>query len=320
MTSDRISTVLVTGAAGGIGWRVSQMLLEKGVSVVGFDNFAFGLERPQAPGLTWENVDVGDPLLPNTLSKYPIDAIVHCAARLAYLSMKEPAADVRTNCFGSMQIFEWAARNNVKRVVFTSSTGVYGVNPPQRPIKETDPVKADTVYSASKLACESFLELLEQGYGLSWTVLRLFATYGPTHKPSKSQGVLNAMMTQLADGNDVIVKGSADRVRDMVYVDDTAGALVSSLLSKEAHGKIMNVGTGQGSTVRDMIYFIAEAMGKRREDINIKEVEGVPGDPFISVADISLIQKTIGFKPQVSLREGVARLVAARMQPVAAAR
>lgn len=313
-----ISTVLVTGAAGGIGWTVTKMLLGRGCRVVAIDDYTTGLTRPEDPGVTWEYMDTADPSLPQKLSRYPIDAVVHCAARLADRSMQEPAADVRTNAFGSMQIFEWGARNKVKRVVFPSSSGVYG-DPPSKPIKETDPVRAETIYSVCKLACEDFLRILEKGYGLPWTVLRLFPTFGTAHKPSKTQGILNVMITQLLEGNEVIVKGSLERVRDLVYVDDTARAIVECLFSEAARCRTFNVGTGKGYTVRQMIYFIAEALGRRPEDLQIKELEGTPGDPLYNVADITAIRDAVGFESQVDLREGIVRLVAARTQQSTAA-
>ena len=311
MAQERISTVLVTGAAGGIGWTVTRMLLDRGCQVVAIDDYTTGLRRPQVSGVVWASADVADPAFPQRMSAHRVDAVVHCAARLADRSMADPTGDVRTNAYGSMQVFEWAARNDVQRVLFTSSSGVYG-DPPAKPIQETDPVRAETIYSASKLACEAFLRILEKGYGLPWTVVRLFPTYGTAHKPSKTQGILNVMITQLLEGNDVVVKGSLERVRDLVYVDDTARAIVQALFSEAARGRVFNVGTGKGHTVREMIHFIAESLGRRPEDLRIKELEGTPGDPLYNVADITAIRTAIGFTPQVDLREGIQQLVAAR--------
>jgi UDP-glucose 4-epimerase len=314
MNNSKYPTVLVTGAAGGIGWTVTKMLLEKGCQVVAFDDYTTGLTRNEAPGLTWQDADIADPAIADKLNQYPIDAIVHLAARLADQSMKAPAADVRTNAFGAMQIFEWAATHDVKRVVFTSSSAVYG-HPPETPIKETDPVRAETIYAACKLACESFLRMLgdpDKGYGLPWTVVRCFATYGPSHKPSKTQGILNVMTSQLLEGNEVIVKGSLDRVRDLVYVDDTARAIVECLFSDGAKNQIFNVGTGKEYTVREMIYSIAAALGRTPEDLDIKELDGTPGDPRYCVANVDAIRTAVGYESQVDLNEGIARLVAAR--------
>jgi len=307
-----ISTVLVTGAAGGIGWAVMQLLWERGIRVVACDDFTTGVPRKEQPGVTWENLDVADPELPNRLSAYPIDAAVHCAARLADRSMQEPSADVRTNCFGSMQVFEWCARAKVERVLFLSSSAVYGEQPPE-PIKETALVHPGTIYCVSKLACEGFLKVLEAGYGLRWTVLRLFPTYGGGHKPSKTQGILNVMLTQLLAGNEIIVKGSLERVRDLVYVEDTARAIVDALCAPSTQGGLFNVGTGRGHTVREMIHMLAESLHKRPEDLQLREMDGTPGDPLYNVPDISKICAAIGFMPKFTLREGIERIVAQRL-------
>ena len=307
-----ISTVLVTGAAGGIGWTVTRLLRERGIRVVAWDDMTTGMKRNEDPGVTWEYIDVADASLPQRLSAHPINAVVHCAARLADRSMQEPTADVRTNALGSMQVFEWCARAKVERVVYLSSSAVYG-DPPAEPIKESLPLQPGTIYAACKVACEAFLRILEKGYGLPWTVLRLFPTYGPTHRPSKTQGILNVMLTQLQAGNEVVVKGSLERVRDLVYVEDTARAIVDSLFAESARGGIFNVGSGQANTVREMIYFIAEALGRSPGQLQIKELAGTPGDPAYNVADISALQKAIGYKPAFDLRTGIQRLVAARL-------
>ncbi len=305
-------SVLVTGAAGGIGWVVTNMLLDRGCKVVAADDYATGLEREEKKGITWIRLDVAEPSLSERLSAYPIDAVIHLAARLADRSMQEPAADVRTNAFGSMQVFEWVARKGVKRIIYTSSSAVYGSPASADPIKETAPLSPDTIYAACKVACENFLRILQKGYGLQWTALRLFPTYGPTHKLSKTQGILNVMMTQLLDGNEVIVKGSLDRVRDLVYVDDTASAIVGSLFSESTIGRVFNVGKGWGTTVREMIYSITRALGRNPEELIIKELPGTPGDPMYNVADVSALNQAIGFKAKVDLPEGIARMVAMR--------
>jgi len=307
----QLKTILVTGAAGGIGWTVTQMLLKKGCQVVAIDDLTTGLARPELPGITWLNADIASPELPGKLSQYPIDGVVHCAARLADQSMAHPTADTKTNALGSIQLFEWAAGKRVQRVVFTSSSGVYG-HPPARPIKESDPAIPATIYSVNKIACENYLRILENGYGLKWTVLRLFPTYGPSHKPSKTQGILNVMLTQLMEGNEVVVKGSLDRVRDLVYVEDTAQAIVESLHSDAAQGKIFNVSSGTSCTIKEMIYTIGGVLDRPASKVQIKELPGTPGDPMYNVADISLIRETIGFAPKFSLHEGIKRLVEAR--------
>ncbi|MDA2909545.1 NAD-dependent epimerase/dehydratase family protein [Nitrospiraceae bacterium AH_259_D15_M11_P09] len=304
-------TILVTGAAGGIGWTVTRLLRKRGCKVVACDDYTTGTPRTDEPGVTWEHLDIADPSLPERLSAYPIDAAVHCAARLADRSMQEPSADVRTNCLGSMQVFEWCARKRVDRLLFLSSSAVYGEHPPQ-PIKESDAVSAGTIYTASKLACENFLMILEKGYDLSWTVLRLFPTYGGTHKASKTQGIVNVMLTQLLAGNEVIVKGSLERVRDLVYADDTARAIVESLFADSTRGRILNVGSGIGHTVRELIFLLAEALDKRPLDLHIQEMDGTPGDPRYNVADVSAIREAIGFELSFDLRAGISRLVELR--------
>jgi UDP-glucose 4-epimerase len=303
-------TVLVTGAAGLIGSAVVRRLLADGCGVVACDDFSIGLWRGEEPGLVWDNVDVSAPDLPARLSHHHPDAVVHCAAHPGGKSNEEPALDVRVNAFGSMQVFEWCARNGVP-VLYLSSSAVYGEQP-SAPIPESASLHPGTVYAACKVACEQFLRILEARYGLQWTVLRLFATYGPGHRPGTAQGIVNVMLTQLQAGRRVVVRGSLDRVRDLVFVDDAADAIAACLRSPAARGRVLNVGTGRETTVRGMIQTLCALLDRRLPDVDIVAEAGTVGDPLYSVADARALKAAVGVEPRISLEDGLSRLVTAR--------
>jgi UDP-glucose 4-epimerase len=310
MTARR-STVLVTGAAGLIGSAVVRHLRELGHPVVACDDLSLGTSRLEGEGILWEECDVSDPGLSERLSRYPIEAVVHAAAHPGGRSLAEPSVNVQVNALGSMRVFEWCARKRTP-VVYLSSSAVYGEQPPA-PIAETASLRPGTVYAVCKVANENLLRMLEAGYGLPWTVLRLFATYGAGHRPNSYQGIVNVMLTQLLAGNALVVKGSLDRVRDLLYVEDAARAIVTCLFNEKARGQILNVGTGAGVTIKDLIGMLCEVLGRRVEDLSITESAPTVGDPFYSVADTARLQAITGFTPEHSLRDGLTRLTQARL-------
>ena len=305
-----ISNVLVTGAAGLIGSAVSNLLIRDGLSVVGCDDFSIGTWRPDDKRIKWKDVDVSSPLFPEEMDGCGIDAVVHCAAHPGGRSLAEPSEDVRVNCLGSMRVFEWCARRGLP-VIYLSSSIIYGEQP-SMPIPETATLKPGTVYGICKIACENYLKILEQGFGLKWTVLRFFSTYGAGHTPSETQGIVNVMITQLLKGNRITVKGSLKRMRDMIYVEDAANAIAACLRNENTRGLVMNAGTGVAVGVGEMIYTLNELLGRRREEIEIVEDAPTVGDPLYNVADISLLKSKTGFQPAFDLRKGLGILVRKR--------
>lgn len=305
--------VLVTGAAGLIGSAVVRRLAADGVAVVGLDREA----RPDHPdpGLEWRVADVaGAGLLP-VLDDVRPAAIVHCAAHPGGRSNEEPTLDVEVNGLGSMRVFEWCARNGAA-VVYTSSSAVYG-DQPRGPIGEEAELRPGTVYAVCKLACERWLAILAERYGLRSTVLRLFATYGGGHKPSHFQGIVNVLLTQMLGGSRVVVRGSLERERDLIYVADAADAIVRALRTDAAGGTVINIGTGRAVTITRLIDDLCVALGIRRQDLEVIEEAGTVGDPMYSVADVRLARRLLGFEPARSLADGLAEFVAARrsLQP-----
>lgn len=308
--------MLVTGAAGLIGSAVVRALRSRDHGVIAVDDFSIGGARVDGAGIVWERLDVADESLAGRFAAHAPDVVIHGAAHPGGRSLDEPSADVRVNALGSMRVFEWCAHARVP-VVYLSSSAVYGEQPPA-PIPETAPLRPATVYAVCKVACESFLRVLEAGYGLPWTVLRLFATYGAGHRPSAHQGIVNVMLTQLLTGDTVLVRGSLDRVRDLVDVDDAARAIVDCALAPAMRGRVLNVGTGVGVTVRELIAELCLTLGRSTDDVKVIGAEGTVGDPRYSVADVGQLRALTGFAARWSLRDGLAQLVRARLDAAGA--
>jgi len=302
--------VAVTGAAGLIGSAIVRHLDKLSIAVTAFDapgapDFAPGSRIPI------ERVDLTDPRMLEILAAKNPQAVIHAAAHPGGKSLREPVEDVRVNALGSMQLFDWCARAN-SHIVYLSSSVVYG-DQTEGKISEAAVLAPGTVYGVAKLACEQWLRILGQGAGLNWTVLRLFATYGAGHRPSLEQGIVNIMLTQLLKGNRVVVRGSLKRLRDLVYVEDAAAAIVQVLCRSEARGQIMNVGTGVAVTIEEMIYILCDALKRPRSDVEIIEEAGTVGDPFSNIADITQMRQTLAFEPKFGLAAGLQALVDAHL-------
>ena len=302
--------VLVTGAAGLIGSKVIQFLLDKvQIDIIALDNLSIGRNVYQDKKLTWINIDITSSEFPNVLNKFPITNVIHCAAHPGGRSVKEPVLDVQVNAYGSIKLFKYCADKDIP-VIYLSSSAVYG-NQPKDPIKETAIVDPGTIYGVCKITNEMNLKILSDAYSLNWTVLRLFATYGSGHNPSTSQGIVNIMLTQLFKGNEVLVKGSLDRIKDMIYVDDVANTIIHFINLEAAYGKIINVGTGVGVSIQDLIKKICAHLKKDFNKIKIIEDNPTTGESMYNVADITLL-KEFGVTPSISVDEGLKLFINSR--------
>lgn len=301
------STILVTGAAGLIGSAVTGLLLKDGLKIIACDNLSFGEWHYDDKNLIWEVADINEPSLYNKLPGYGIDAVVHCAGHPGGLSVREPVASVHVNALGSMRIFDWCASNG-KPIIYLSSSIIYG-DQPASPITEDTIPQPATIYGVCKVACENFLKVLHSAYGLQWTALRLFSTYGAGHKPNTYQGIVNVFLTQLRAGNRVVVKGSLQRVRDLLYVEDAAHAIMQCLFEERARGCILNVGTGIATTIDEIIQALCGFTGKDYDLLEIVEDEPTVGDPHYNVASIDRLTALIGFKPDYDVRSGLEHMM-----------
>jgi UDP-glucose 4-epimerase len=304
--------ICVTGAAGLIGSKLVNKWVKNAGAVIACDNFRYGDNFIDDANVVWIKDDITRDSFYEELNKYKIEYVVHCAAHPGGRSLLEPAENVRVNAWGSMRLFEWCARTKVP-LVYLSSSVVYGEQP-RGEINESVSLKPGTIYGVCKVACEEFLNILGQGYGLKWTVLRLFATYGAGHKPGTFQGIANIMLTQLMVGNKLIVKGSLQRERDMLYVDDAVEAINATILSDEARGEIMNIGTGVTVTIKNLITELAEILGRDVNLLQIVEEAGTTGDPYYNVADINKAVRILKYEPKVSWKQGLKILVQERLK------
>jgi len=217
-------------------------------------------------------------------------------------STQDPIYDVETNVVPTMNLLEMAKSTSVKRIIFASSGGtVYGV-PDEIPITEDHPTDPICAYGISKLMIEKHLHLYHQLYGLDYVSLRFSNPYGERQDPDRSQGAVAVFLKKIVRGDPLVIWGDGSVVRDYIYVKDLINACLRAMDSKQTKHHIFNVGSGNGSSLNDLIKVMAPIAEKEIE-IRYKEERRI--DVPVNVLDISLARKVLKWEPKVSIEEGI---------------
>jgi UDP-glucuronate 4-epimerase len=331
-------TVLVTGAAGFIGYHLSRRLLEQGTPVLGFDNvnpyYDPSLKRARIAqleavaaqtGTTFELIeaDLEDrQAVEAAFAQHKLSKVVNLAAQAGVrYSIENPAAYIQSNLVGFGHILEGCRHHGVEHLVYASSSSVYGGNT-RMPFSEHHSVDHPvSLYAASKKANELMAHTYSHLYGLPATGLRFFTVYGPWGRPDMALFLFTKAMLA---GEPIQVFNKGQMVRDFTYIDDIIESLVR-LLDKPAAPdpafdpanpnpstswaphRVFNIGNSNPTPLMDYIEAVEAALGITAEK---QFLPMQPGDVPATAADTSALEAWVGFKPNTSVREGVARFVA----------
>jgi len=297
---------LVTGGAGFIGSWIAKRLIGENNSVWVIDNLSTGFKKNVPSKATFIYGNCQDPTILAELEKIKFNAIIHMAAQSSgEISFEDPIYDLQTNVESTIRLCEFALKNGCKRLIYASSMSVYGAVT-ELPVKEDSRCEPLSFYGAGKLASERYLKIYETK-GLEPVILRFFNVYGPGQNMGNlKQGMVSIYLAQLLNNDKIIVKGSSDRFRDLIYVEDVVDSVMLSLKSAKAVGKIFNVGTGKKTTVKELLKKLMDFSGIYKP---IVEANPTPGDQFGIYADISRIQNELGFSPKCTLEEGLKPMI-----------
>jgi UDP-glucose 4-epimerase len=298
---------VVTGGAGFIGSHLCRTLLEKGAKVTVFDNLSSGkldnIIDLMDLGLKFVEEDIRDSEKIEQETKN-CNAIFHLAAQSSVpFSMKDPKEDCLINVVGTVSVLE-AARKNRARVVFASSSAVYG-NPNVKPTPETFPPNPIAFYGLTKLLGEKYCQFYKENFGLEVVMLRIFNVYGPN-----CHGAINDFLIKLRKNPDKLeVLGTGRQARDFIYVSDMVNFLIKAATFPTAAGEVFNVGTGITTTVSDLAKILTNLMGLRNVDIYFKGGQAWKGDMDITLADNRKAVNMLKWTPQVSLEQGLKKII-----------
>jgi len=309
--------VLVTGAAGFIGCHVCRALLSRGDQVYGLDNFdPFYSRNLKENNLAWAReagpleFTAGDIRNPETLDSCltavtgGLDAVIHLAALAGIQpSLADPLRYQDVNLNGTTQIMEAMRRHDIRRLIFASSSSVYG-DYSQVPFQENASVDQPiSPYAATKKAGELLTYVYHHLYGFSVHCLRFFTAYGPRQRPDLA---IRKFAERIITGLPITIFGDGSQSRDFTYIDDIVTGILASLDNLTGY-HIYNLGYGQAVSVIDLVERMSRILG-----VKPTLVYGVclPGDMARTYADISSAAKELGYHPAVSLTEGLERFIA----------
>jgi len=241
-----------------------------------------------------------------------VDYVFNLAAQVSYVdSNLDPMLDLDINCRGHLNLLLALSQVNPRaKVVFTSSRFVYG-SIDYNPVDENHPFNCLSVYGIHKLAGEKYYRFFHDAHGLDTVSVRITNPYGPRQQMKHAKyGIVNWFIRLALEGKPLTVFGEGLQNRDYVFVEDLATGIVSSILSRNTHGQVYNLGSGMGTPFIDMVRLIADV-------IPGTEIQHLPWpkDRYLVesgdfIADISKIRKDMGWIPQISLREGIEKTVA----------
>ncbi|MCJ7717966.1 MAG: GDP-mannose 4,6-dehydratase [Anaerolineales bacterium] len=305
---------LITGVAGFIASIVAEKLLDQGAMVVGLDNLnhaydvrmkEYRLKKlKEFPGFTFLKLDVSDRnLLQNkTLCGKNFDAVINLAARAGVReSLKDPWVYLDTNTTGTLNLLEFCRQENISKFLLASTSSIYGEDAPLPTPETATSDKPLQAYAASKKAAEAMAHAYHFLYGIDVSIVRYFTVYGPAGRPDM---VMFRFSKWIQEDMPVHLFGDGEQSRGFTYVDDIARGTISAL--KPVGYEIFNLGGHEVMTINELIAALEEKTGKRAEVVFHKKH---PADMYTNQADISKAKSLLDWEPQVSLEEGIGKVV-----------
>lgn len=300
---------LVTGGAGFIGSHTVEELVRRGESVRVLDDLSTGRKENLSSVLNQIDFRQGDirdleairPLFEG------VHYVIHFAAASSVLrSIKEPVETTEVNLMGTLHVLVAARDAHVKRMVMAATGAIYGDNPvlPRVETQMPDPLSP---YAIVKLAGEYFGLVFHRLFGLEFVALRYFNIFGPRQNPlSPYSGVLSKFVRAYLSGMTPTIHGTGEQSRDFTYVANVVDATMRACQAPEAPGKVINVGTGRGSSLNRAIQILNGILG-----VQVTPHHDPPrvGDFMHSTADIALARAVLGYEPSVTFEEGLRRTV-----------
>ncbi|HEX2062705.1 MAG TPA: GDP-mannose 4,6-dehydratase [Thermoanaerobaculia bacterium] len=311
-----MATYVLTGAAGFIGSRVADLLIEGSHRVIGLDNLndAYDVRLKewrlgrllQQSNFTFHRVDIFDRAAVDEVFRQHagdnVEAIINLAARAGVRqSVENPWVYYDANCAGSLNLLEQCRTRAIPKFVLASTSSLYGTNTEMPFREDIDTSRPLSPYAASKKAAETLAFTYHYLYGTDVSVLRFFTVYGPAGRPDMS---LFRFVQSVSEGRIVPIYGDGQQSRDFTFVDDIARGAIAAL--RPLGYEVINLGSDAPVVLADALAMVEEMVGKKA---NIERSAAHKSDVRATWADIGKAERLLGWRPRVTLQEGIRRLV-----------
>ena len=300
---------LVSGGAGFIGSKIAHKLILEGHDVTIVDNLSTGYISNVPDEVSFIEGDLSSKETIDKLNNVKFDAILHIAGQSSgEISFEDPIYDLNCNTSSTLLLLNYAVSTGCSRFIYASTMSVYGEQNGKEQFSEVDETNPKSFYAVGKLASEKYMEIYKEQFNINFTSLRYFNVYGPGQNlENLKQGMVSIYLKQFIDNkfDEVEVKGSLDRFRDLVYIDDIVDVTIESINNERFFNEIFNIGTGVKTTVGEMIYLMKQILNSKKE---IVISEGTPGDQFGIYADNSKLMKIYN-KEFINFENGLNKMI-----------
>ena len=303
--------VLVTGGAGFIGSHLVETMIEMKNNIIVYDNFdkyyphkEENLQHLMRSDLfTMIKADILDFETLRNATK-DIDVFFHLAAQPGVrYSMLNPEKTIKTNVLGTLNVLKAAKEAEVKRIVFSSTSSVYG-DPIYLPTDEVHPTDPISIYGASKLMAEKLCNIFYNQFDLPVVILRYFTVYGPRQRPDMA---IHKWTRAVFEGKSITIYGDGNQTRDFTYISDVIDGTVKASEVEGIEGEIFNIGGGSRISVNNVVKMLIDRC--RVPDAQIIYESSKAGDVKDTHTNITKARKILGFNPKVGLKEGLSRFI-----------
>ena len=303
-----MSTFLVTGAGGFIGSYLAKELLRNSLNtVVTIDNFKTGFKKNVPKGTILVEGDCSSEKTIEKLNEFKFDCIFHIAGQSSgEISFEDPIYDLNTNTKSTLLLLEFAKKNNCKKFIYASTMSVYGSNDKDIAF-ESDVLKPKSFYAVGKIASENYMKIYSSN-NLKCYALRLFNVYGPGQNMSnQKQGMVSIFLSQAVKNKFVHIKGSKDRFRDFVYIDDVVSAFLKTYETKiNSNFDVFNVSNNIKTSIYKLIFSLKEHIPF---EFKVNYEGNTPGDQFGIYGNNEKLKLITKWDPNIILNHGIKKMV-----------
>ena len=307
-----MSHYLVTGAAGFIGARTAEMLIEQGHTVVGIDNMNdaydprmkdYRLKKLQSlKGFSFHKHDISEKSAIDLFKNEKLDGVINLAARAGVrFSVENPWVFLESNVMGTLNMLEVCRQFGCKKFILASTSSIYGENP-EYPTPETasssEPMQP---YAASKKGAEALAHSYHHLYDIDVTIVRYFTVYGPAGRPDLA---IFRFVKWIIEGEPIRINGDGKQSRGFTYVDDIARGTIAAL--KPLGYEVINLGGHEVISINGLVDLVEDLTGKKA---NVQYGPPNLADMFMNQANVTKAREMLGWDPQVNLREGIGNLI-----------